>query len=290
MVTDDKDYKQPLIYAIGLHIILFAFLIVRFHWVPEKPVTLSTVNIINAVAVSQSQLNQPVTKAVEKLPQTKQEPVKPTTQQSPSKPSLQQKKAPVQKPLVQTIKQVEQPSVVKEIPAKKLAESKNQQLEHKKIIAEQIQQELAAQEKQTKATQAAAAKKLVEQTAQQLLQQELAATNAQASVKNELTAAQQGEIDKYKTMILQAISQQWILPPDLKKDLVAKLAVKVAPGGMVVDVKIVQSSGNAALDRSAQTAVYKASPLPVPKESLLFDDFRTINLTVRPEGILAGDN
>ena len=288
MVTDDKDYKQPLIYAIGLHIVLLVFLTVRFHWLSEKPVTLSTVNIINAVAVSQSQFNQPVANVVEKLQPSKQDSVKPT-QQLPSKPSLQQQKASVQKPLMQTIKQAEQQSTVKETSAKKLVKSKNQQLEHKKIIAEQIQQELAAQEKQTKATQAAEAKKLVEQTAQQLLQQELAATDAQSSAKNELTAAQQGEIDKYKAMILQAISQQWILPPDLKKDLMAKLMVKVAPGGMVVDVKIVQSSGNSALDRSAQTAVFKASPLPVPKEPIMFNDFRLIYLTVRPEGILAGE-
>jgi colicin import membrane protein len=139
-----------------------------------------------------------------------------------------------------------------------------------------------------------AAKKAAEQAAKQMMQQELAAEtkteekSESATAESAAAAQNQGEIDKYKTLIIQAISQKWIVPENLSKGLEAKLLVTLAPGGMVVNVKIVKSSGDEVLDRSAETAVYKASPLPVPNDSTLFNQFRTINLIVHPEGIIAG--
>ncbi|HBS52209.1 MAG TPA: cell envelope integrity protein TolA [Coxiellaceae bacterium] len=96
----------------------------------------------------------------------------------------------------------------------------------------------------------------------------------------------QGEVDKYKALILQAISSQWIIPEGVDSKSVCRLLINVAPGGVVLNVQLVSSSGNLALDRSAQAAVLKASPLPVPEDVSLFDRVRTINLTVRPEGMV----
>lgn len=124
--------------------------------------------------------------------------------------------------------------------------------------------------------------KVLEKNVQQLLDQEIKSLAKQQmnAVRNAATT------DKYRHLILQAIAQQWIIPPEMNKHLETKLVVHLAPGGMVLEVVIVKSSGNAVLDRSAQTAVYKASPLPVPKNNGLFHSFRQINLTVRPEGII----
>ncbi len=55
----------------------------------------------------------------------------------------------------------------------------------------------------------------------------------------------------------------------------------------MLSVQIAKSSGDPVLDRSAQTAVLKASPLPVPSKGTDFESFREFNLTVRPEGIVA---
>ena len=52
---------------------------------------------------------------------------------------------------------------------------------------------------------------------------------------------------------------------------------------MVLNVSVLKSSGNEALDRSAIAAVNKASPLPVPKDSAAFSAFRNFTLTVKPE-------
>lgn len=123
---------------------------------------------------------------------------------------------------------------------------------------------------------------MVRKNVRQLLEQEMATLN-KVSINAARNAA---TTDKYRHLILQSIAQQWIIPPEINKHLETKLAVHLAPGGMVLEVLIVKSSGNSVLDRSAQTAVYKASPLPVPKNSGLFNSFRQINLTVRPEGII----
>lgn len=249
-----------------LHMILFVFLFIHFKSTPDRPaVTQASENIIQAVAVSQPQ---------------------PTpTSQSVSQPIQQPE--PLPKPEKATVEPVEQKEVVKEKPQQKVV------IDQKNLVDQEIQKELTEQKKQTKVKQQLAAKKAAEQVAKELLQKELANATAAAETATPAPAAEaaaaqdQGEVDKYKALIIQAISQQWIMPEDLKKGLEAKLVVRVAPGGMVIDVKVVQSSGDPVLDRSAQTAIYKASPLPVPQDNAVFDKFRTINLTVRPEGIIA---
>lgn len=171
---------------------------------------------------------------------------------------------------------------------KALALARKKQAEHAaKLATEQmLQQQLATDTKQAQV-------QAVKNETQQMLQQQLAtATAAQSQQKtstqsNAATIADQGEVDKYKALIIQAISQQWIIPDSVQKNLQGQLLVRLAPGGMVLNVQVTQSSGDAVLDRSARTAVFKASPLPVPNDSALFDRFRELNLTFQPQGILA---
>jgi colicin import membrane protein len=98
----------------------------------------------------------------------------------------------------------------------------------------------------------------------------------------------QTEIDKYRALITQAISQYWIVPGTASRDVSCVLLIRVAPGGVVLDVKVTRSSGDFVLDRSAMSAVYRASPLPMPADKELVDMFRELRLTVRPEGYREG--
>ncbi len=107
---------------------------------------------------------------------------------------------------------------------------------------------------------------------------------AQVAARQQAEAAQMaGEVDKYKAMILGAISQQWILPENANPALSSQFRIHLAPNGTVLSVNLVRSSGDPVLDRSAQSAIYKASPLPVPMNATAFNVFRDINLTVRPQ-------
>lgn len=150
----------------------------------------------------------------------------------------------------------------------------------------QQRQKLAA----IRARQAAAQKReqalLAKQKALQekLLQQQLAGEGK--TIEKLQTAALDGVVDKYKALILQAIGQQWLVPTGVNQRLHSVFLVDVGPGGVVLSVQLLQTSGNAALDHSAETAIYKASPLPVPKQPEAFDAFRHLRLMVSPKSVI----
>lgn len=97
--------------------------------------------------------------------------------------------------------------------------------------------------------------------------------------------AQQGLIDQYKSQVLAAIQSNWRIP-SVNDKLSCIYQVNLAPGGVVISVKLQKGSGNAALDQSAKVAIYRSSPLPVPKDPAAFDAFRHLVLTLRPTGYL----
>lgn len=175
---------------------------------------------------------------------------------------------------------------IRQAKMKEEAEKKLQELAKQK----QAQEKEIAQMKQKQAQEAERLAKLKAQELQkQKLEKEKALAQAQAikdaQIKAEALAAQQrnaGEVDKYKALILNAIRDQWILPENVNPDLSSQFVIRLAPTGAVLDVRLARSSGDVILDRSAQAAIYKASPLPVPHDAQVFNMFREISLTVRP--------
>jgi len=175
---------------------------------------------------------------------------------------------------------------IKQAKMKNEAEKKLQELAKQK----QTQEKEIALMKQKQAQETERLSKLKNQELQkQKLEQEKALAQAQAiknaQIKAETLAAQQrnaGEVDKYKALILNAIRDQWILPENVNPDLSSQFVIRLAPTGSVLEVRLARSSGDMILDRSAQAAIYKASPLPVPHDAQVFNMFREISLTVRP--------
>ncbi|MCK5668609.1 MAG: cell envelope integrity protein TolA, partial [Gammaproteobacteria bacterium] len=69
----------------------------------------------------------------------------------------------------------------------------------------------------------------------------------------------------------------------LPEGLECVLRVRLIPGGEVIDVSIVKSSGNEIFDRRAESATRKASPLPVPDDLIIFErHFRDNTITFKP--------
>ena len=192
-------------------------------------------------------------------------------------------------------KHLKQLAIEKEKQAREVAKLKQQQAlleEKKKKEAKELAQ-LKSQQKEKKLQEVREkTQKLAEEKAAQekaVLAEKNAQKKAQAAQQARDNAAQRaqmaGEVDKYKAMILDAIGRQWILPENVDNQLSSVFHIRLAPDGGVLEVSLVKSSGDPVLDRSAQTAIYKASPLPVPHDALVFNMFRDINLTVRPENI-----
>ncbi len=168
---------------------------------------------------------------------------------------------------------------------KRLADvKKQQQQEADKLAALKKKQELAKAE-----TEKAQAKQLAEARARQEAKERADAARKQieaaqkAAVDSEKNARIAGEVDRYKALIIGAISRQWILPENAQNNLSSQFRIRLAPDGSVLDVTLTRGSGDSVLDHSAQSAIYKASPLPVPTDPDAFNTFRDISLTVRPE-------
>ena len=64
--------------------------------------------------------------------------------------------------------------------------------------------------------------------------------------------------------------------------LTCVVRVRLAPGGEVLSANVVRSSGNPAFDRSVESAVFKANPLPAPKDPYVFEYFRDLEFTFNP--------
>ncbi len=91
----------------------------------------------------------------------------------------------------------------------------------------------------------------------------------------------------YQLGIYQLVVANWSRPPSARNGMQARLMVELIPTGEVIGVTIVESSGNSAFDRSAETAVRKARTFEVPIESAVFERyFRRFSLLFRPEDLL----
>jgi colicin import membrane protein len=153
---------------------------------------------------------------------------------------------------------------------KELAAMKQKQLAEAKKLEQMAKQRESEASQQQAIAKADAAKKAA---------QALAAKQTQELANQQRMA---GEVDKYKALILNAIRDRWILPENIDPGLSSQFVIRLAPTGAVLDVRLTRSSGDSLLDRSAQAAIYKASPLPVPADVTAFNMFREISLTVRP--------
>lgn len=86
-----------------------------------------------------------------------------------------------------------------------------------------------------------------------------------------------------RDVIRQKVKRNWIRPPAIDKGLSCRIGVKLIPGGEVIDAQVIKSSGNPAFDRSAESAVLKASPLPLPNDPTLFAKFRNFDFEFKPD-------
>lgn len=121
--------------------------------------------------------------------------------------------------------------------------------------------------------------------------QQLSDQSTQLALAEELADLRDAEADAetmtYAAAIRQAIIEAWSRPPSARLGMQARLRVDLVPSGDLLAVTILESSGNAAFDRSAEVAVRKVGRFEVPKESRLFErNFRRFTLLFKPEDLL----
>jgi len=262
-MINDSSYKVSLIFALILHLVIILFLFVKFANSRHNVALVSSNNIIKAIAINERDFDNQMNKKI-------------VIQASPPK----------QESILQNV--VKKQDIPKEVVAVKSPKvvSQLQTTLMKNLLVEQARE--LAELKKEKQKYKKKVNKQKERQMQKLLQDQIVAEQKQLA-DSQLEAhgsRSSGEVDKYLSLIKQAVDSQWIKPDGVAPGDFCQLSISVAPGGMVLDVQIFRSSGNLALDRSAQAAVLKASPLPVPEDIKLFDDFRILRPTFNPEGMV----
>jgi len=116
-------------------------------------------------------------------------------------------------------------------------------------------------------------------------QQALAAARESRRIREQLAADAQAARDRamfqWIDRIRASIRKNIVLPPGIEGNPEARVLVTLLPSADVLEAKLVISSGNTAYDDAVIRAIHKASPLPKPDTSGLFQ--RTLDLRFRPQ-------
>lgn len=247
-IGNPRSYTLPIVFAVLVHVLAALALVSQWpDYARQKrpPVP----KFISATIVREQ--NQVVKKRQVKKPQKKKR-----KQEKTPKKNKQQKKQAQQK-------KAKQEALRKEIAAKKRAQAQKKAAK-------------ARAEKQRQDWEQELLEKIAIEEAEQDLQQQVAEAieaERQATVTNDFSG-----------QIKQHVTGMWNYPHGVDRKLEVEVRVRLVPTGEVVSVVIVKSSGKAALDKSVEKAIYAASPLPVPKDSLVFESqFRSFKMKFRPE-------
>ncbi|MBT8121673.1 MAG: cell envelope integrity protein TolA [Gammaproteobacteria bacterium] len=279
-----RENPRAVTYAVLMHLVLLALLAVGLDWTP-KAIKPGVKTPIEAELVSSDKL-----KAIEerkqeeqrKREQAKRDKIveEVAKQKAAIEEKLKAEKAVAEKKRAEA----EQKKLAEAAALKKAEAEKKKQVEAeaaKKAAAEkQKQAEIAAKKKAEAAKKKAAAEKQrkAEEAARKQAEAEL---QAQLAAEAERARAESA-LAEFIPYIQERIQRNWLRPPGSPAGLSCLVKVGLIPGGDVVSVKVVRSSGDAVFDRSVEDAVLKASPLPLPEDAKLFKHFREINFNFDP--------
>ena len=160
------------------------------------------------------------------------------------------------------------------------AERKQREADRQKAEQQRRQQQEAAAAEQRKKEEAEQKREEAEQVQQQARRQAEMQSELEAEERR-MAAANSEEMTRYLGFIRNKVEQHWVKPPGAGSGVECEVVVIQAPGGDVRSVRIDQCNGDAAVRRSIEVAVRKASPLPQPQDPSLFD--RTLRFTFKSE-------
>lgn len=152
----------------------------------------------------------------------------------------------------------------------------------------QRQRELAAEQERQR-QQAAEQQRQRELAEAQERQRQQAEQAAQAAAAAEAARTDSELVMAYTAVIHDLVQQNWSRPPSARNGMEVVIRLRMVPTGDVLDVEIVRSSGDAAFDRAAETAIYRVGQfrelqgMPI---NLFNNNFRSLVLTFRPEDLL----
>jgi len=173
----------------------------------------------------------------------------------------------------------------REMEKRRIAEHKR--AEQKKAEQRRIAQLKAEQEAQKKAEQQR--RTLEEKQRQDELQRQRRQAEQLRQQQAQATAeADRKSANSYLQVIQKRLSQQWSRPASARSGMETIIELRLVPTGHIAGVRVVESSGDEAFDRSVENAVGKAAPFTELQgmEPRVFNQyFRTVKVSFNPEDL-----
>ncbi len=95
-------------------------------------------------------------------------------------------------------------------------------------------------------------------------------------------------VSSYSAYIIERIEANWNRPPSSRREMEAKLLIRLVPTGQVISVKLLKTSGNNAFDRSAEQAIYKVGSFDKLQQldiQTFEKNFRKLQLVFKPNDL-----
>lgn len=295
--SPSESYFWPVVWAVGLHVLMFAMLFVSFAFSPElppaRPVVQATLYQLKSQSQATTQTTQKVAGEAQKTSAPQFE-----TERLEQKKAEEQKLAQAEQQKQAAAKAAEQKKVEEARKAeaakaeaakkaeaeKKAAEQKRQadiakkraEEEAKKKAAEEAKKKAAAEEAKKKAAAAEAAKKKAaedakrkaEEARRKAAEDQKAAALAELlsdNVQNQQALAEThgdqvaGNLDD---LIIKLITENWQRPMSARRGMSVELLIQMLPDGTVTNASVSRSSGDAPFDNSAVAAVRNVGRIP----------------------------
>lgn len=277
-----QEHRFSLALSVFLHVALLLTFSSSLILVPTLPQQLA----IEAVVIDESKLNkaaeQERKKADEQQRKREAEAERQRQEQQRQREEQQRQQAEQQRQREAAAEQQrqEQQRVKQEQDAQRKREAEQQRVAEEKRVAEQrAAEERARREAEARAE--AERQRMIEAAEREEQSRREAELAAAIAAEEEVFAARQsGEMSRYLGLIQQKVERNWSRPASAGAGLKCEVAVVQLPNGDVVDVSIRSCNGDDVVRRSIESAVRRASPLPLPENRLLFD--RNITFIFEP--------
>ena len=296
-----RNNLVPVLISLSVHVVLSVMLFISFDQTPKPVAVQNKPNVVKATVVDASKVKAELDKLkraerkkqkqeqarIDKLKRAERDSKKRRAAEEKRIAELKKKRIAAEKRRTQEQKKLAKVKKEKAALEKKRKAEQKQlaELERKRKVEQEKQKKAEAKRKAAEAERKAVAakRKVAEAKRREAERKKQLDDQLEAEERERAEVAAQGEIDKYQVLIRQKVTRNWLKPAGARKGLVCTVRVRTIPGGEVVGVTIIKSSGNAIFDRSVESAVRKASPLPLPRDPAVAARMREINFEFIPE-------
>jgi len=273
-----RDYSGALSVSVIGHVLLLLLLSFNLVFVPHKPAPLVKM-AIEATIVQTTDVNRNLEREQQRqIEQQRQQDEQRRVEEERRK--EEQRKLEVERIQLEEQRKLEADEKQRKEQEARRAEQQRKEEEVRRAEQQRKEKEQAAQRAEQQRKEDAERKRVAAEQARQAdIRNQMA--SELAAEEERRVAVESGLLAQYVALITNRVERNWVKPASVKPGLSCEVYVKQIPGGEVVDVRIGECNGDAAVIRSIEAAVYRSSPLPTPGDPSLFE--RNLRFAFKPE-------